>query len=234
MKIFPVTLIALLPLALAAKPLKSVIVTFPKGTPAGVISDAESSLVAAVSNAYLCLLGSWSWLGWTGRVALSLMNIVSFFARHGLVYNMGYWTLTISGLQTSLSMLSNSQIPASLTNIILPVDSRQRLLRKLFRLSPLRLPNINQKLKKTRWFLWTANNWVWLPRMIGPRNVEHVGKWRFCGPFAPDSRLGLLDLGRFPQYLWWCTRAITRNGGRIVFLGDDHFWLFFLWFEGCF
>lgn len=57
MKIFPVTLIALLPLALAAKPLKSVIVTFPKGTPAGVISDAESSLVAAVSNAYLCLLG---------------------------------------------------------------------------------------------------------------------------------------------------------------------------------
>ncbi|KAJ5937156.1 hypothetical protein N7454_004811 [Penicillium verhagenii] len=38
---------ALLPLALAAKSLKSVIVTFPKGTPSNVIADAKHALVAS-------------------------------------------------------------------------------------------------------------------------------------------------------------------------------------------
>jgi hypothetical protein len=44
-------------LALAAKSLKSVIVTFPNGTPARVIDQAKDSLVAAVSLAYpTCIL----------------------------------------------------------------------------------------------------------------------------------------------------------------------------------
>ena len=49
MKIFLFTaLLGLLPLALAAKALKSVIVTFPKGTPSGVIDQAKESIVASV------------------------------------------------------------------------------------------------------------------------------------------------------------------------------------------
>ncbi|CAL5872300.1 uncharacterized protein PFLUO_LOCUS6561 [Penicillium psychrofluorescens] len=46
MKLF-LTLLALLPLALAAKSLKSVIVTFPEGTPDSVINQAKDSLVAS-------------------------------------------------------------------------------------------------------------------------------------------------------------------------------------------
>ncbi|KAJ5833131.1 hypothetical protein N7474_001442 [Penicillium riverlandense] len=41
------TLFALLPLALAAKSLKSVVVTFPEGTPDSVIDHAKDSLVAS-------------------------------------------------------------------------------------------------------------------------------------------------------------------------------------------
>jgi len=50
MKLFLFTvLLALLPLALAAaKALKSVIVTFPKGTPSGVIDQAKDLIVASV------------------------------------------------------------------------------------------------------------------------------------------------------------------------------------------
>lgn len=47
MKLFLSTL-ALVPLALAAKTLKSVIVTFPDGTPDSVINQAKDSIVAAV------------------------------------------------------------------------------------------------------------------------------------------------------------------------------------------
>ncbi|GLI72466.1 hypothetical protein PoHVEF18_000643 [Penicillium ochrochloron] len=47
MKFLLTTFLALLPLALAAKSLKSVIVTFPNGTPARVIDQAKDSLVAA-------------------------------------------------------------------------------------------------------------------------------------------------------------------------------------------
>ncbi|KAJ5293291.1 uncharacterized protein N7443_009244 [Penicillium atrosanguineum] len=48
MKLFLFTaLLGLLPLALAAKALKSVIVTFPKGTPSGVIDQAKDSIVAS-------------------------------------------------------------------------------------------------------------------------------------------------------------------------------------------
>lgn len=46
------TLLALLPLALAAKSLKSVIVTFPEGTPDSVINQAKDSLVASVCAAF--------------------------------------------------------------------------------------------------------------------------------------------------------------------------------------
>lgn len=52
MKFLLTALLAVLPLALAAKSLKSVIVTFPEGTPSGVIDQAKYSLVAAVSLAY--------------------------------------------------------------------------------------------------------------------------------------------------------------------------------------
>lgn len=59
MKFLLTTLLALLPLALAAKSLKSVIVSFPNGTPARVIDQAKDSLVAAVSLAYpTCILNS--------------------------------------------------------------------------------------------------------------------------------------------------------------------------------
>ncbi|KAJ5928045.1 hypothetical protein N7466_007001 [Penicillium verhagenii] len=47
MKLFSIAFMALLPLALAAKSLKSVIVTFPKGTPSNVIADAKNALVAS-------------------------------------------------------------------------------------------------------------------------------------------------------------------------------------------
>ncbi|KAJ5092693.1 hypothetical protein N7456_008554 [Penicillium angulare] len=47
MKFYFAAILALLPLALAAKSLKSVIVTFPKGTPSGVVQQAKDSLVAA-------------------------------------------------------------------------------------------------------------------------------------------------------------------------------------------
>ncbi|KAF3394457.1 hypothetical protein F1880_005560 [Penicillium rolfsii] len=47
MKFFWTALLALLPVALAAKSLKSVIVSFPDGTPARVIDQAKDSLVAA-------------------------------------------------------------------------------------------------------------------------------------------------------------------------------------------
>lgn len=52
MKFLLTALLALLPLALAVKSLKSVIVTFPDGTPARVIDQAKDSLVAAVGLAY--------------------------------------------------------------------------------------------------------------------------------------------------------------------------------------
>jgi hypothetical protein len=45
-------LLALLPLALAAKSLKSVVVTFPEGTPDSVIEQAKDSLVASVCAAF--------------------------------------------------------------------------------------------------------------------------------------------------------------------------------------
>lgn len=48
MKLFLSILLGLLPLALAVKSLKSVIVTYPDGTPASVINQAKDSLVAAV------------------------------------------------------------------------------------------------------------------------------------------------------------------------------------------
>ncbi|KAJ5216779.1 hypothetical protein N7468_009787 [Penicillium chermesinum] len=47
MKFFLTALFALLPLALASKSLKSVIVTFPKGTPSSVVDQAKDSLRAA-------------------------------------------------------------------------------------------------------------------------------------------------------------------------------------------
>lgn len=57
MKFLLTALLALLPLVLAAKSLKSVIVTFPEGTPSGVIDQAKDSLVAAVSLAYpVCII----------------------------------------------------------------------------------------------------------------------------------------------------------------------------------
>lgn len=52
MKFLLTGLLALLPLALAAKSLKSVVVTFPNGTPAGVIDQAKDALVAAVGLAH--------------------------------------------------------------------------------------------------------------------------------------------------------------------------------------
>lgn len=49
MKLYLTALLGLLlPLALAAKSLKSVVITFPKGTPSRVIDQAKDSLVAAV------------------------------------------------------------------------------------------------------------------------------------------------------------------------------------------
>jgi len=54
MKYF-LSLLALIPLALAAKSLKSVIVTFPKGTPDSVINQAKDSLVASVCAAFIIL-----------------------------------------------------------------------------------------------------------------------------------------------------------------------------------
>lgn len=51
MKLFLAALLGLLPLVLAAKSLKSVVVTFPEGTPSRVIDQAKDSLVAAVSCA---------------------------------------------------------------------------------------------------------------------------------------------------------------------------------------
>ena len=53
MKLFLAAILALLQLALATKPLKSVIITFPKGTPSSVIAQAKDSLVASVRHAYL-------------------------------------------------------------------------------------------------------------------------------------------------------------------------------------
>ncbi|OOQ84086.1 hypothetical protein PEBR_31711 [Penicillium brasilianum] len=47
MKFLFTALLALLPLVLAAKSLKSVIITFPNGTPDRVIDQAKDSLVAA-------------------------------------------------------------------------------------------------------------------------------------------------------------------------------------------
>lgn len=75
MKFYATALLALLPLALAAKSLKSVIVTFPKGTPSSVIAQAKDSLVAAVRLAfsiYIELMTNMSCRG----VSL-LMNTVS-------------------------------------------------------------------------------------------------------------------------------------------------------------
>lgn len=50
MKFYFTALLALLPLALAAKSLKSVIITFPKGTPSGVIEQAKDNLKASVRS----------------------------------------------------------------------------------------------------------------------------------------------------------------------------------------
>ncbi|KAJ5710689.1 hypothetical protein N7488_004845 [Penicillium malachiteum] len=47
MKLFISALMALLPLVMAAKALKSVIVTYPKGTPSGIIDDAKKAIVSA-------------------------------------------------------------------------------------------------------------------------------------------------------------------------------------------
>jgi hypothetical protein len=46
-------LLGALPMVLAAKVLKSVIVTFPKGTPDSVVTQAKDSLVASVRSAPL-------------------------------------------------------------------------------------------------------------------------------------------------------------------------------------
>lgn len=48
MKFLLTALLGFLPLVFAAQSLKSVIITFPDGTPSGVISQAKDSLVAAV------------------------------------------------------------------------------------------------------------------------------------------------------------------------------------------
>jgi hypothetical protein len=48
-----VILLGALPMVLAAKVLKSVIVTFPKGTPDSVVTQAKDSLVASVRSAPL-------------------------------------------------------------------------------------------------------------------------------------------------------------------------------------
>ncbi|KAJ5090389.1 hypothetical protein N7532_009073 [Penicillium argentinense] len=58
MKLLYTIILGLLPLALAAQSLKSVIVTFPKGTPARVIDQAKDSLVASggvITHEYLRL-----------------------------------------------------------------------------------------------------------------------------------------------------------------------------------
>lgn len=56
MRFYFTALLAVLPLALAAKSLKSVIVTFPKGTPSGVIEQAKDNLKASVrSNLHLVI-----------------------------------------------------------------------------------------------------------------------------------------------------------------------------------
>ncbi|KAJ5584125.1 uncharacterized protein N7459_003925 [Penicillium hispanicum] len=47
MKLYLPALLSLLPLTLAANSLKSVIITFPKGTPSSVILQAKDSLKAA-------------------------------------------------------------------------------------------------------------------------------------------------------------------------------------------
>ncbi|KAJ6096746.1 hypothetical protein N7486_007492 [Penicillium sp. IBT 16267x] len=62
MKFFSIAFMALLPLALAAKSLKSVIITFPKGTPSSVITHAKDSLVASggiITHEY-CKFPTWS------------------------------------------------------------------------------------------------------------------------------------------------------------------------------
>ncbi|KAJ5888847.1 hypothetical protein N7495_008888 [Penicillium taxi] len=47
MKLYLTALLSLIPLALATKSLKSVIITFPEGTPDRLISEAKESLVAS-------------------------------------------------------------------------------------------------------------------------------------------------------------------------------------------
>lgn len=77
MKLFLATaLLGFLPLALAAKSLKSVVVTFPKNTPDSVISKAKDSLVASVYAASN-LRRVWLLILTLRRVASSLMNTVS-------------------------------------------------------------------------------------------------------------------------------------------------------------
>lgn len=49
MKFLVTALLALLPVALAAKSLTSVIVSFPEGTPSGVVEKAKDAIVAGVS-----------------------------------------------------------------------------------------------------------------------------------------------------------------------------------------
>ncbi|KAJ5792220.1 uncharacterized protein N7503_008198 [Penicillium pulvis] len=60
MKLFSIAFMAMLPLALAAKSLKSVIITFPKGTPSSVITQAKDSLVASggiITHEYFLING---------------------------------------------------------------------------------------------------------------------------------------------------------------------------------
>lgn len=61
MKLYLTALLGLIPLALAAKSLKSVVITFPQGTPSGVIDQAKDSLVAAVRCASSILSHTYSY-----------------------------------------------------------------------------------------------------------------------------------------------------------------------------
>ncbi|KAJ5476972.1 hypothetical protein N7539_007116 [Penicillium diatomitis] len=47
MKFFLIAMLSLLPVALAAKSLKSVVISFPKGTPSSVVDKAKDAIVAS-------------------------------------------------------------------------------------------------------------------------------------------------------------------------------------------
>lgn len=173
MKLTFATLLVL-PLALAGS-LKSVVVTFPEGTPDSVVNQAKASLVASVRSASLLSWGCYDSELTTFRVASSPMSTVSstlpafryrdIISIIPLILMLTY----ISGADLIKYDFNDFNRRFGLINHFLTmalVASPPRLPWALSRHSPRRMPNTNRISKKIR--LWVHMETMWLRSNMRP------------------------------------------------------------------